>query len=149
VMVCSFRSPPYIYRCDKGSFGYANNRSSFELTLGINEELPRWRSKVVELVLVVLPNQVEPRPASTLDRWLTNGPPSELVLSKVGSLLWWPLWFMWRRMVRSNWSMLLHFDPTCSFHALLAQIHLHIYFDQHLWNSLDKHPILVLALLNW
>jgi hypothetical protein len=101
-------APPHIYRCGKGSSGCANCRSSFELTLGTNGELPRWRSKAVELVLV-RPNQVEPRLASTLDRWLTSGPPSPWLVNwccpKLVPCAGGPLW---HGMVRSDWSMLSH-----------------------------------------
>src|SRR6185295_16338882 len=30
----------------------------------------------------------------------------------------------------------------CLLHAVLAQIHLHIFSDQHLWNSSNNHPML-------
>jgi hypothetical protein len=35
-------------------------------------------------------------------------------------------------------------DRACSFHVFSAQLHLHTCLDQHLWNLLDKHPILLL-----
>jgi hypothetical protein len=53
----------------------ATNRSSAEPTLRTNGEVPRQRSKAVDLVLVQA-NQNEPQPTSALENWLTSGPPS-------------------------------------------------------------------------
>jgi hypothetical protein len=121
-----------------------------EIAEASNEVMPHWRFKSVELSLV-RPNHVELQPTSILGRRLVGGPSGPWQVSwccpKSVSCSSGPL-----DPCEARWCVLISrrlctLDLACSFHSFLAQIHLHTYLDQQLWNSLDKHPILVLAFI--
>ena len=47
-------------------------------------------------------------------------------------------------MLARDWPGVCTLDHSCYFHVFLAQIHLHTFLDQHMWNLSINYPILTL-----